>query len=73
MTGNGGANLQALLRNVPVRPGVYLMKDAAGAVIYVGKAAALKNRVRSYFQKSAEPSAPKPATWFAASPTSTGF
>ena len=53
MTGNGGANLQALLRNVPVRPGVYLMKDAAGAVIYVGKAAALKNRVRSYFQKSA--------------------
>ena len=33
----------------PERPGVYLMKDAGGAVIYVGKAAVLRNRLRSYF------------------------
>lgn len=32
-------------------PGVYLMKDANGQIIYVGKAAALRNRVRSYFQE----------------------
>ncbi len=33
-------------------PGVYLMKDADGTIIYVGKAIALRNRVRSYFQSS---------------------
>src|SRR5215213_589966 len=33
-------------------PGVYLMKDAGGSIIYVGKAIALRNRVRSYFQSS---------------------
>ena len=38
------------LRALPVKPGVYLMKDESGAVIYVGKAASLRNRVRSYFQ-----------------------
>ena len=38
------------LSALPVKPGVYLMKDDAGAVIYVGKAASLRNRVRSYFQ-----------------------
>ena len=37
------------LRIAPERPGVYLMKNAGGAVIYVGKAAVLPNRLRSYF------------------------
>ena len=34
---------------LPLRPGVYLMKNAEGKVIYVGKSKALKNRVSSYF------------------------
>ena len=36
-------------REYPDRPGVYLMKDAQGRIIYVGKARSLRNRVRSYF------------------------
>jgi excinuclease ABC subunit C len=43
--------LQATLKNLPDRPGVYLMKDARGQVIYVGKAQSLRSRVRSYWQK----------------------
>lgn len=46
--------VRALLRSLPAAPGVYLMKDAAGTVIYVGKAAVLRNRVRSYFQAGAD-------------------
>jgi len=42
--------LEAKLSRLPSSPGVYLMKDATGEVIYVGKAAALRSRVRSYFQ-----------------------
>jgi len=41
------------VRQFPVNPGVYLMKDARGTIIYVGKASSLKNRVRSYFGGSA--------------------
>ena len=40
------------LAALPLEPGVYLMKDDAGRVIYVGKAIALRNRVRSYFQST---------------------
>ena len=40
------------LAHLPASPGVYLMKDLHGRVIYVGKAAVLKNRVRSYFHAS---------------------
>ena len=38
--------------NLPQEPGVYLMKDQTGTIIYVGKAKSLKNRVSSYFQDS---------------------
>ncbi|NME64051.1 excinuclease ABC subunit UvrC [Clostridium cadaveris] len=40
------------LKGLPDRPGVYLMKDNKGEIIYVGKAKILKNRVRQYFQNS---------------------
>ncbi len=40
------------LKTLPKTPGVYLMKNADGKVIYVGKAVALKNRVSSYFQNT---------------------
>ena len=42
--------LEEKLRNLPVSPGVYLHKDEAGKIIYIGKAKNLRNRVRSYFQ-----------------------
>ena len=40
------------LERLPDRPGVYLYKDAKGQVVYVGKAASIRARVRSYFQAS---------------------
>jgi len=43
--------LQATLAKLPNKPGVYLMKDARGSVLYVGKAQSLRSRVRSYWQK----------------------
>ncbi|MEA3347157.1 MAG: GIY-YIG nuclease family protein, partial [Candidatus Auribacterota bacterium] len=39
------------LENLPSSPGVYRMRDSGGKIIYVGKAANLKKRVASYFQK----------------------
>jgi excinuclease ABC subunit C len=45
--------LAATLKGLPDRPGVYLMKDARGTVLYVGKAQSLRSRVRSYWQKQA--------------------
>ncbi|RMG61262.1 MAG: excinuclease ABC subunit C [Calditrichaeota bacterium] len=44
--------LQEKLNSLPAQPGVYLFKDRAGTILYVGKAKNLRNRVRSYFQKS---------------------
>jgi len=41
------------IRTLPAQPGVYLYKNAAGKVIYVGKAKSLRSRVRSYFQEGA--------------------
>ncbi len=44
--------LQEKLKQLPASPGVYFHKSASGEIIYVGKAAVLKNRVRQYFQDS---------------------
>ena len=44
--------LKEKLKTLPSAPGVYFHKNAAGEIIYVGKAAVLKNRVRQYFQKT---------------------
>jgi excinuclease ABC subunit C len=46
-------NLTERVKDLPDRPGVYVMKDSSGQVIYVGKASSLRNRVRSYFQSPA--------------------
>ncbi|MBN1284564.1 MAG: excinuclease ABC subunit UvrC [Anaerolineae bacterium] len=42
-------HIQVILDNLPAQPGVYIMKDAGGKVIYVGKSVSLRSRVRSYF------------------------
>ena len=44
------SDLKDRISALPILPGVYLMKDSAGKIIYVGKASVLRNRVRSYFQ-----------------------
>jgi len=46
--------IETKLKSIPPGPGVYLYKDNAGQTIYVGKAKSLRNRVRTYFQLSAE-------------------
>ena len=45
-------NIEEELKKLPAKPGVYLMHDEADAIIYVGKAISLKNRVKQYFQSS---------------------
>src|SRR3972149_11356717 len=47
------SELKEKLHILPDLPGVYLMKNQRGTVIYAGKAHSLKDRVRSYFQKGA--------------------
>jgi len=47
--------MQEDLKNIPAKPGVYIMKDKRNHVIYVGKAINLRNRVRSYFRASSDP------------------
>jgi len=46
--------LQSKLDHLPEHPGVYLFRSARGEIIYIGKAAVLADRVRSYFQKGAD-------------------
>src|SRR5712691_4774281 len=46
--------IQSVLNSLPHKPGIYLMKDAEGTILYVGKAISLYNRVRSYFQESTD-------------------
>jgi excinuclease ABC subunit C len=45
-------DIQEALKNLPDHPGVYIMKNGEGNIIYIGKAISLKNRVRQYFQSS---------------------
>ncbi len=45
-------NIQTKLKELPDKPGVYLMRGRDGAIIYVGKAASLRKRVQSYFRES---------------------
>lgn len=46
-------SLAEKVKTLPEKPGVYIMKDVDGKIIYIGKAVNLRNRVRSYFQNSA--------------------
>ena len=46
------AQIEAQLKELPAQPGVYMMKDETGMIIYVGKAKSLRSRVRSYFRKN---------------------
>jgi excinuclease ABC subunit C len=46
--------IQSVLNSLPHKPGIYIMKDAEGTILYVGKAISLYNRVRSYFQESTD-------------------
>ena len=43
-------DIQEELKKLPGKPGVYIMHDARDAIIYIGKAISLRNRVRQYFR-----------------------
>jgi excinuclease ABC subunit C len=51
---SGTTDLTAKIRSLPQQPGVYLFKNQRGEILYIGKAAVLADRVRSYFQKGAD-------------------
>ncbi|MCR4287950.1 MAG: GIY-YIG nuclease family protein, partial [Deltaproteobacteria bacterium] len=42
--------IEEKLKNLPARPGVYIMRGRNNVVLYIGKAKDIKNRVRSYFR-----------------------
>ena len=46
------ARIAEILKTIPKLPGIYIMKDTRGKILYIGKAKVLDNRVRSYFQSS---------------------
>ena len=52
MRADGSSGLKEKVRRLPDKPGVYLMKDRLGGILYVGKAKSLKKRVSTYFQRS---------------------
>ena len=54
--------LEKVKNELPLSPGVYIMKSADDEIIYVGKAKALKKRVKSYFDDSLKTQ--KPMLWF---------
>ena len=58
--GAGSPTLKEKVRQLPDKPGVYLMKDRLGRIIYVGKARSLKKRVASYFQRGRARTAEQP-------------
>lgn len=49
------AKIESRIKDLPEKPGVYIMKDARGNIIYVGKAVILKRRVTQYFRNSPKP------------------
>ncbi len=65
-------HIQGILDTLPTKPGCYIMKNAGGEIIYVGKAISLRNRVRSYFQQQARPGSSRRASWSAILPISNG-
>ena len=46
--------LRGLIARLPIGPGVYIFKDAKGKILYVGKAKALRTRVRNYLREGAD-------------------
>ena len=46
-------SLELKLKTLPTSPGVYMLMNAQGKIIYIGKAKNLRNRVRTYFRSSA--------------------